>query len=189
MKRAGGLALAVVAVLLAAASGWLVSQHVRAPQLQPQPQRPLAGLPLKGAAGSTVTVDDYRGKVVLLVFGCVSCWPADGSVLQGLGRALASLHGQADEVQVLVVSVVPERDTTASVVASAAAADPRFVGLVASPAVIRRVAALGLAPEGPDDAPVMVLDRRGQLRLVFPFRFSVPSIAEDLAALLRPMRS
>ena len=187
MKRAGGLALAVVAVLLAAASGWLVSQQARTPQ--PQALRPLAGLPLQGTAGLTVTVDDFRGKVVVLVFGCVSCWQAEGSVLRELERALRSLDGQADEVQVLVVSVAPERDTTASVAARAAAADPRFVGLVGSPEVNRRVAALGLAPEGPDDAPVMVLDRRGHLRLAFPFRFSAPSIAEDLAALLRPMRS
>ena len=188
MKRAGGLALAIVALVLAALSGWLVSQYVGTTK-PPQALRPLAGLPMKGAAGSTVTVEDYRGKVVVLVFGCVSCCEKSGSVLGELGRALRSLSGHADEVQVLVVSVAPERETTASVVARVTASDPRFVGLTGSPEVIRHVRALGLTPDDPGAAPVVVLDQRGHLRLAFPFRISAPSLAEDLAVLLRPMRS
>ena len=50
------------------------------------------------------------------------------------------------------------------------------------------MAAFGLTPDDPDAAPVMVLDQRGHLRLLFPFRISAPSLAEDLAALLRPVR-
>lgn len=188
MKRAGGLALAIGAVLLAAVSGWLVSQHLRTPKT-PQALRPLAGLPLKGTAGATVTVEDYRGKVVVLVFGCVSCWDKSDPVLGELGRALRSLDGYAEEVQVLVVSVAPERDTATSVLARVTASDPRFVGLIGSPEVIRHVAALGLTPDEPDAAPVLILDQRGHLRLAFPFRISAPSLAEDLAVLLRPMRS
>lgn len=187
VKRARGLALAVVAVLLAALSGWLVSRPGRAPE--PQALRPLAGLPLQGAGGSTVTVEDYRGKVLVLVFGCVSCWEDSGSVLEQLRRALALLGGYADEVQVLAISIAPGRETAENVAAHATASDPRFVGLMASPGTIRRVAALGLVTDDPEAAPVMVLDQRGYLRLAFPFRISAPSFAEDLAALLRPMRS
>ena len=187
MKLAGGLALAIVAVLVAALSGWLVSRHEQTPG--PQALRPLAGLPMQGSTGKTVTVDDYRGKVVVLVFGCVSCWESDGSVLQELRRALARLGGNAGEVQVLVVSIAPERETTASVAARATASDRGFVGLMASNEVMRRVAALGLVTDDPEAAPVMVLDQRGHLRLAFPFRISAPSFAEDLAVLLRPMRS
>ena len=188
MKWVGRLALTFVAIVLAALSGWLVSQYTGTPK-PPRALRPLAGLPLKGAAGSTVRVEDYRGKVVVLVFGCVSCWEKDGSVLGELGQTLRSLGGHADEVQVLVVSVAPERDTTASVVARVTASDPGFVGLMGSPDVIRHVAALGLTPDDPHAAPVVVLDQRGHLRLAFPFQISAPSLAEDLSALLRPMRS
>ena len=70
-----------------------------------------------------------------------------------------------------------------------AASDPRFVGLVGSPEVIQRLAALGLAPDDQDAAPAVVLDQRGHLRLAFPFRISAPSLAEDIAALLRPVSS
>lgn len=187
MKRAGGLSLAMGVVLLAALSGWLVSRDVGKPE--PRALRPLAGLPLNGPAGSMVMVEDYRGKVVVLVFGCVSCWEERNSVLRDLGIVLRRLEGQADEVQVLVVSVAPEQDMAADVMARAAAFDPSFVGLMASPEVIRQVAALGLTPDNPHGAPVAVLDQRGHLRLAFPFRISAPSLAEDLAALLRPMRS
>ena len=110
MKWAGRLALTFVAIVLAALSGWLVSQYTGTPK-PPQALRPFAGLPLKGAAGSTVRVEDYRGKVVVVVFGCVSCWEMDGSVLVELGQTLSSLGGHAGDVQVLVVSVAPERDT------------------------------------------------------------------------------
>ena len=187
MKRATVLGLAFVGVLVAALSGWLLSRQEGGPK--PQALRPLVGLPLLGAAGSTVTVEDYRGKVVVLVFGCVSCWKNAGSVLEEMRRALTRLGGSADEVQVLVVSIAPGRETAEDVAARAAAADRRFVGLVATPEVIRRVAALGLATDDHEAAPVMVMDQRGHLRLAFPFRISAPSFAEDLAVLLRPMHS
>lgn len=188
MKRLGRPVLAVIAFVLAALSGWMVSQVARTPQ-PPQPTRPLAGLPLRAVAGSVVTVDEYRGKVVVLVFGCVTCWPKSGSILSELGRVLMILDGHADEIRVLVVSVAPERDTAEDIEARLAVSDPRFVGLVASPEVVRRVEALGLTADDQDAAPLAVLDQRGHLRFVFPFRISAPSLAEDLAALLRPVRS
>ena len=187
MQRSG-LVFAASAVLAGALLGWLVSNHVHTPAPR-QAVRPLAGVVLTSQTGETVRVDDYRGKVLVLVFGCVSCWTSDGSVLGELSRTLRHLQEQADEVQVLVVSIDPQRDAPDWLAAYVTAFDPRFVGVTGSPEAIRRVAALGLTPDGPDAAPVMVLDQRGYLRLLFPFRISAPSLAEDLAALLRPMRS
>ena len=183
-----GLVFAASAVLAGALLGWLVSHHVHTPEPR-KVMRPLAGMPLTVPTGKTVRVDDYRGKVLVLVFGCASCWQSGRPVLDELARALRRLDDHADEVQVLVVSTAPQRDTPDWLSAYVTAFDPRFVGVVGSPDVIRRVAALGLTPDAPDAAPVMVLDRRGYLRLLFPFRISAPSLAEDLAALLRPIRS
>ena len=95
---------------------------------------------------------------------------------------------RSDEVQVLVVRVAPQHDTSDRLAAYVTAFDPRFVSVAGAPEVIRSVAAFGLTPGDPDAAPVMVLDQRGHLRLLFPFRISAPSLAEDLAALLRPVR-
>ena len=187
MQRSG-LAFAASAVLAGALLGWLVSNHVHTPK-SPRAVRPLAGAALTSQTGETVRVEDYRGKVLVLVFGCVSCWTSGGSVLDELSRALRHLHDQADEVQVLVVSIDPQRDAPDWLAAYVTAFDPRFVGVVGSSEAIGRVAALGLTPDSPDAAPVIVLDQRGYLRLLFPFRISAPSLAEDLAALLRPMRS
>ena len=182
------LVFAASAVLAGALLGWLVSGPLRAPQ-PPPVVRPLVGVPLTAHPGETVRVDDYRGKVLVLVFGCVSCWDADGSVLDELAGALRRLNGRADAVQVLVVSIDPQRDPPAWLSAYVTAFDPRFVGVVGPPEVARRVAAFDLTLSDPGAAPVMVLDQRGYLRLLFPFRISAPSLAEDLAALLRPMPS
>lgn len=187
MQRSG-LVFAASAVLAGALLGWLVSNHVHTPEPR-QAVRPLVGAALTSQTGETVRVDDFRGKVLVLVFGCVSCWTSGGSVLAELSRALRHLHDQAGEVQVLVVSIDPQRDAPDWLAAYVTAFDPRFVGVVGSPEAIRGVAALGLTPDGPDAAPVMVLGQRGYLRLLFPFRISAPSLAEDLAALLRPMQS
>ena len=187
MQRSG-LVFAASAVLAGALLGWLVSNHVHTPEPR-QAVRPLAGVALTSRTGDTVRVDDYRGKVLVLVFGCVSCWSSGDSVLDELARALRHLDDRADEVQVLVVSIDPRRDAPDWLAAYVTGFDPRFVGAVGSPEAIRHVAWLGLTPDGPDAAPVMVLDQRGYLRLLFPFRVSAPSLAEDLAALLRPMRS
>ena len=167
MQRSG-LLFAASAVLAGALLGWLISGYVHTPE-PPQAVRPLAGVPLTAPTGQTVRVDDYRGKVLVLVFGCVSCWTSGGSVLDELSRALRRLDARANEVQVLVVSIDSRRDTPAWLAAY--------------------VAGLGLTPGDPDAAPVMVLDQRGYLRLLFPFRISALSLAEDLAALLRPVRS
>ena len=186
--RRSELVFAASAVLAGALLGWLVSGAIRTPG-PPEAVRPLAGVPLTTHTGETVWVDDYRGKVLVLVFGCVSCWESGGSVLDELARTLRRLDGRADEVQVLVVSIDPQRDTPDWLAAYVTAFDPRFVGAVGPPEAIRRAAAFGLAPDDSDAAPVMVLDQRGYLRLLFPFRVSAPSLAEDLAALLRPVRS
>ena len=178
-------ALAAMAGLML---GWLASNYVHTPEPR-QSLRPLAGTALTTHAGETVRVDDYRGKVLVLVFGCMSCWQSGDAVLGELTRVLRRLDSRADEIQVLVVSVAPQHDTPDWLADYVTAFDPRFVGAVGSPEVIRRVAALGLLPDDPDAAPVMVLDQRGYLRLLFPFRISAPSLAEDLAALLRPIRS
>ena len=179
---------AASAVLVGALLGWLVSNHVHTPKSS-RAVRPLAGMALTSQTGETIRVDDYRGKVLVLVFGCVSCWESEGPVLDELARALRHLGDRADEVQVLVVSVDSQRDAPEWLSAYVTAFDPRFVGAVGPPDVIRHVAALGLTTEAPDAAPVMVLDQRGYLRLLFPFRISAPSLAEDLAALLRPLPS
>lgn len=187
MQRSG-LIFAASAVLAGTLLGWLVSNHVRTPEPR-KVMRPLAGMSLTVPAGKTVQVDDYRGKVLVLVFGCASCWESDRPVLDELARVLRRLDDHADEVQVLVVSTAPQRDAPGWLSTYVTSFDPRFVGVVGSPEVIRRAAALGLTPDDPGAAPVMVLDQRGYLRSLFPFRISAPSLAEDLAALLRPMRS
>jgi len=79
--------------------------------------------------GKPVTLADYRGKAVVLFFGYTQCPDVCPTTLSELAEAMKRLGPDADRVQVLFVTVDPERDTPALLSKYVPAFDPRFVGL------------------------------------------------------------
>src|SRR5215831_16345245 len=65
---------------------------------------------LPGSAGGEVTLARYRGEVVLMAFGYTSCAAVCPITLATLAEARSSLGKAADAVQVIYVTVDPERD-------------------------------------------------------------------------------
>src|SRR5688500_15350506 len=63
--------------------------------------------------GRRVTLDDYRGRVVLLFFGFTHCPDVCPLTLARLARVTDGLGRRADDVQVLLATVDPARDTPA----------------------------------------------------------------------------
>jgi protein SCO1/2 len=84
---------------------------------------------LKDAQGRERTIADYRGRVVLLHFGFTQCPDACPTALARAAQVRAMLGKDGDLLQVLFVTLDPERDTPQMLKAYTAAFDPSFVAL------------------------------------------------------------
>ena len=84
---------------------------------------------LTDAAGKPRTLADYRGKVVVLFFGYTQCPDVCPTTLAALAQTMKSLGADASRVQVVFVTVDPERDTGELLASYVTAFDPSFVAL------------------------------------------------------------
>ena len=150
MKVAAAL---VAAVLLVGLGGWLFFSRSAA-----APEDPRAGaarlmnelmsgkVPVGGpftltdSSGASRSLAEFRGKVVLLYFGFMSCPDICPTDLLAIGKALESVGAQADQVQPVFITLDPERDKPAALRAYVASFHPRFVALTGSESEVRRVA-------------------------------------------------
>ncbi|MBU3613446.1 SCO family protein [Polynucleobacter sp. Latsch14-2] len=79
--------------------------------------------------GKTKTLADFRGKVVVMFFGYTQCPDVCPTTLTEMQQVMTLMGSQADKVQVLFVTVDPERDTAAILKQYVPAFDARFLGL------------------------------------------------------------
>jgi protein SCO1/2 len=159
------------------------------------PPMPASPFTLASAEGD-VSLASLRGKAVVLFFGYTSCPDVCPTTLLRLSSALETLGPAREDVQVVFVSVDPERDTPERATAYAKAVDPSFLGLTGSPEEIADVAAkYGIyyaKAEGSDatgylvdhSATVTVLNRDGRVELLWSPTVTAGEMASDLAALL-----
>ncbi|MEX3930530.1 SCO family protein [Paraburkholderia phymatum] len=89
-----------------------------------------ADFSLPDASGKTRSLADYKGKVVVLFFGYTHCPDVCPTTMAELSQALQQLGPEdAKRVQVLFVTVDPERDTPELMAQYVPAFNPTFVGL------------------------------------------------------------
>ena len=88
-----------------------------------------ADFKLNDAAGKPVTLADFRGKVVVLFFGYTHCPQICPTTLADLAQVMGMLGKDADRVQVLFVTLDPERDTPQLLAQYPPAFYPTFKGL------------------------------------------------------------
>jgi len=153
-------------------------------------------LSLTGHDGKPRTLADFRGKLVVLSFGYTHCPDVCPTTLADTAAALKQLGAAAARVQVLFVTVDPERDTPALLAQYVPAFDPSFLGLTGDAAAIEKAAKEfkifyekrpGAAPGAytvDHSAQSYVLDREGRLRLIERNDRLAQDLAEDLRALL-----
>lgn len=84
---------------------------------------------LLGANQKTVHLRDFQGKVVVLVFGYTHCPDVCPTNLLTYADAINQLGEKAKQVQVLFITVDPQRDTPEVMSAYASAFNPGFIGL------------------------------------------------------------
>ena len=90
--------------------------------------------------GKARTLADFRGKVVVIFFGFTQCPDVCPTTMVEMANVLKALGPQADKVQVLFITVDPERDTQALLSQYVPAFDPRFLGLYGDAAATAKVA-------------------------------------------------
>ncbi|HRI57496.1 MAG TPA: SCO family protein [Anaerolineae bacterium] len=156
-----------------------------------------ANFTLTSQSGEPVSLSELRGKPVLLYFGYTFCPDVCPTTLSTLNKALEIMGKKADDVQVVMVSVDPERDTPEVLATYLSNFNPSFIGLTGTHDQIASAATgLGVFFEKHEGsaatgylvdhtASVMVLDREGRLRLVLPFETPAEDIASDLTQLLK----
>jgi protein SCO1/2 len=151
---------------------------------------------LNGAGGEEVSLYDFRGKAVLLYFGYTFCPDVCPATMVELAQANQLLGDDADQAQVIMISVDPDRDTPEKLADYVTHFDPTFLGITGSEDEVAAVATqYGIFYEKHEGtvatgylidhtASVVVIDPDGYLRLVYPFGTPAEDIAEDLRHLV-----
>ena len=152
---------------------------------------------LRDANGAMRSLADFRGKAVVIFFGYTQCPDVCPTTLAALAEAMKRLGPDADRVQVLFVTIDPERDTPALLSQYVPAFDPRFLGLYGDADATARTAkefkilyqkAPGATPASytmDHSAGTYVFDPQGRLRLYVSNGQGADVFAHDLAQLLR----
>lgn len=152
-------------------------------------------LTIPDTAGAPRRLKDFEGRVNVVFFGFASCPDVCPTTLLRLKAARATLGAQADRIQVLLVTVDPERDTPERLRAYLDNFDSSFIGLRPEPADLARVvrafhAIAEKVPTGDDtdytidhSSSLYVYDRRARLRLLAPADIAVEDLASDLRRL------
>ena len=202
-RRGLWAALAAVLLLIGAVAVWSVVNG-RLPFGAPtfhgtviQSPDLAADFTLTASTGGQLSLSDLRGKVVLLYFGYTFCPDACPTTLSELKKVPAALGDRADEVQVVMVSVDPQRDTPEVLREYLSHFDPSFLGLTgteeevlaaATPLGIYFSAHEGSAASGylvDHTTTVLVIDKAGYLRLLYGFETPGEDIAADMRYLVR----
>ena len=148
--------------------------------------------------GNTKTMADYKGKVVVVFFGFTQCPDVCPTTLTEMDEALKLLGPKADKVQIIFITVDPERDTASVLAHYVPSFNPRFVGLrPADEAGLEKVAkdfriyykkVPGSKPGSytmDHSAGSYVLDQNGQLRLYIKHAQGPEVLAHDLKNILQ----
>lgn len=146
--------------------------------------------------GKSRTLADFRGKVVILFFGYTSCPDVCPTALARFAEVMKRLGADAARVQVLFVTIDPERDTQAQLAAYVPWFHPSFIGLYGDAAATaatarefkvyyaRQETGGGMAYVLDHSAAVYVFDPAGRIRLYVRDDAGIDMIAGDLKHLL-----
>lgn len=193
----------VAVAMLMGVAGWLLWQRFG---LRPTPQygvvvnasAPVADFQLDSTLGKPVALSDFADRYTVLYFGYTTCPDICPTTLADLGNAEQLLGATAERMQVIFVTVDPERDTPQRMQDYLAYFSPNFIGMSGSLEETERIASqLGVVYEKrynsasatdylmDHTATVIVLDPQRRPQLIFPYGVTGEQMAGDLQALIR----
>lgn len=190
--RVRGLLLVISGLLASMLAVAAERPALKAGVFEPPSQAP--GFSLPASVGGESSLANYRGKVVLLGFGFTTCPEVCPTTLAVLAQARKRLGAQADQVQVLYVTVDPERDNAERMRAYLRGFDPTFVGFTGAPDQLAAVRAkygvmaerknLGNSYSVAHSSSVYLIDRKGLLRAMMPYGRAPDDYVHDVRILL-----
>ena len=151
---------------------------------------------LKTANGGTFSLADQKGSVVFLYFGYTHCPDVCPTTLSDWKRIKTALGRDASRVRFVFISVDPARDDPATLHHYVSTFDPSFIGATGDSATLAHIersfhvmsgreetgSANGYAVIHPSQT--FVVDKRGNLRLLYSFGTNTSDIVADIRQLL-----
>jgi protein SCO1/2 len=149
---------------------------------------------LTDTSGHPRTLASYRGKAVVLVFGFTFCPEACPTELFKLAQVMKRLGGDADRVQVLMVTLDPERDSREALRRYVTTFDPRFEALTGSGEQIQRAAQnfsvvyvrvpIGETYTIDHSTAIYLIDSRGRHHSSEPMTSGIDALTQQIRALI-----
>ena len=183
----------LISLLLASPIAWaadsapLISGTFTPPRAAPE-------FIVSGSNGHPLQLSDYRGKVVVLGFGFTSCANVCPITLAVLAQARKKLGALGEQVQIVYLTVDPERDDAALLRRYLKTFDPSFIGGTGASELLAGVReAYGILATKKVEAHgytvahssyTYLIDRDGKLRALMPFGHSAEDYAHDIGVLL-----
>jgi protein SCO1 len=152
---------------------------------------------LTDAAGKRRTLAEFRGKLVVVFFGFAQCPDVCPTTLADLAQVKKRLGSDGERIQVVFITVDPERDSPQVLASYVPAFDPSFIGLTGTSeeiaAAAREFKVFYQKVAGKTEtsytidhtAGAYVFDREGRVRLFIRHATGAEAITADLQRLLR----
>lgn len=147
--------------------------------------------------GKARSMADFRGKSVVMFFGFTHCPDVCPTTLSDMRKVMQLLGNDAERLQVLFVTVDPQRDTQELLAKYVPSFNPTFLGLRGDQAATNKVAGdfkivhqiqEGKTPESytvAHTAASLIFDPQGRLRLFVNYGMEPEKIAADIKLLLK----
>lgn len=152
---------------------------------------------LPASDGAVFNLEDQRGKVVLVFFGYTSCPDVCPTTLSDMKRVTEILGDQAENTQVVFVTVDPERDTVEKLNSYVSLFNPSFLGLTGTDedltqvwtnyGVYREINAESKTAAGylvDHSSRLYLIDSNGNLAITYSYGTPPEDIADDILYLL-----
>jgi protein SCO1 len=187
------LVLVAMAGLLASCQPGSTSSFIGTDLTGTQFGKPLS---LTDHTGKLRSMSDFKGKVVVMFFGYTHCPDVCPTTMSDLKQTMKLLADKANDVQVLFVTVDPERDTQEVLAQFVPGFDARFIGLRGTVAEVAanlseyKVYAAKVSEPGKSgytmdhSAGMYVFDKTGAPRIYLGYGEKPENIAHDLGLLL-----
>jgi len=153
-------------------------------------------LQIKDHNGNLRSIEDFKGKIVVVFFGFAQCPDVCPTSMATMAEVKRLLGAQGDRLQVLFITVDPDRDTQALLKEYMANFDPSFIALRPEPGALDAVASSfkvyqkkvpGSTPTTytvDHSAGKYIFDPESRVRLFSAYGTDAATIASDIQILL-----